>query len=554
MDEPQKIWSVKDSQRNRFQLGYLQGEDVYAWFDQEVKHHEYTRPLRANQRDLADHFLTYHYGIMAAEMGLGKTLAAQEVMERSGIKTCWWIGPLKSLPNIQREFRIWNLDPSIQVRMLNYEALPAIMKEWEPGTPVPQLLICDECSRCKGETTQRSKAVQELADKIRAVYGFEGYVIEMSGTPSPKRPSDWWRQCEIAWPGFLKEGSQKALEARLAFTEKVEYDAGVFPRLIGWKDNEHKCNRCGQLAEEGPHNLEENPDDYHPYEPSINEVGYLYERLKGLVIIQRQKDCLDLPEVQYRKIECQPNASTLRVAQAISQAAPNAITALTLLRELSDGFQYREAEDGTMACPHCGGSKAVEEWFDPEDERRVFQSTDMLRPEVVETLRKRSVECPRCRGKGVVPRMVRVSKEVPCPKDDKLRACLDECEETGRIVVFAGFTGSIDRIVKLCRTEGWAVVRCDGRGWQVTQADGSCRARQGAARLLGRPGEKPARGLRLPPGERRHEPDPGGEPDGGVLLEQLQAGVPDAGGRADSPPWHGPEPGLHRRGPDPPAQ
>ena len=67
----------------------------------------------------------------------------------------------------------------------------------------------------------------------------------------------------------------------------------------------------------------------------------------------------------------------------------------------------------------------------------------------------------------------RVSKEVPCPKDDKLRACLDECEETGRIVVFAGFTGSIDRIVKLCRTEGWAVVRCDGRGWQVTQADGS---------------------------------------------------------------------------------
>ena len=163
----------------------------------------------------------------------------------------------------------------------------------------------------------------------------------------------------------------------------------------------------------------------------------------------------------------------MRVAQAISQAAPNAITGLTLLRELSDGFQYREAEDGDDDLPSLRRLEAVEEWFDPDDERRVFQSMDMLRPEVVETLRKRSVECPRCRGKGEVPRMVRVSKEVPCPKDNKLRACLDECEETGRIVVFAGFTGSIDRIVKLCRTEGWAVVRCDGRGWQVTQADGS---------------------------------------------------------------------------------
>ena len=38
-DPPRKIWSVSDCQRNRFQLGYLQGEDVYSWFDQEVVKH-----------------------------------------------------------------------------------------------------------------------------------------------------------------------------------------------------------------------------------------------------------------------------------------------------------------------------------------------------------------------------------------------------------------------------------------------------------------------------------------------------------------------------------
>jgi hypothetical protein len=79
-DNPRQIWSIADCQRNRFQLGYLMGDDVYAWFDQEVRKHEYTRPLKLHQMDLADHFLTYHYGIMAAEMGVGKTLAAQEVM------------------------------------------------------------------------------------------------------------------------------------------------------------------------------------------------------------------------------------------------------------------------------------------------------------------------------------------------------------------------------------------------------------------------------------------------------------------------------------------
>ena len=30
---PQKMWSVEDCQRNRFQLSFLMGEKAYAWFD-----------------------------------------------------------------------------------------------------------------------------------------------------------------------------------------------------------------------------------------------------------------------------------------------------------------------------------------------------------------------------------------------------------------------------------------------------------------------------------------------------------------------------------------
>jgi SNF2 family DNA or RNA helicase len=474
-DPPHKIWSVENCQRNRFQLGYLMGEDVYTWFDQAVKKHNYTRPLMPHQKDLADHFLTYHYGIMAAEMGVGKTLAVQEVMERSGIKDWWWIGPKTSLPNIRREFRRWNLDPALHIEMMNYEALVRIMDEWEPGTPVPQGVVADESSRLKGATSQRSNAMQRLADMVREKYGYDGYVIEMSGTPSPKSPLDWWMQAEIAWPGFLREGSVRALEERLAFLVDHQYDAGVFKKRIGWKDDEQKCKHCCQFEEEGPHSLEcdVDPADYHVYEPSFNEVAYLHDRLKGLVIIKHKKDCLALPEKRYRRIFCKPNSSTLRVAQALVQSAPNTVTGLTWLRELSDGFQYREINDGMTHCPHCPEAKGiVEEWFDPSDDQRTFQAMDMLDKELVTRLQKREVLCPRCSGTGEVPKKVRVTREVPCPKDKALGELLEECEETGRIVIFAGFTGSVDHVVGLCRKHGWDVVRCDGRGWLVTKQNG----------------------------------------------------------------------------------
>jgi hypothetical protein len=610
-DPPLKIWSVADCQRNRFQLGYLKGEDVYAWFDREVVRHEYTRPLMLHQKDLSDHFLAYHYGIMAAEMrcvsgesivdgrigtksfklpiaelfgrwatnhkkkffvtglkgfyvrrlrvvdivskgwkpvvkvtlksGLtvrvtpeheicvddncfkradslttddcvlagegnfvlsdpvvsvepdgkttvydircehpyhnfrangvvvancGKTLSVQEVMERSGLKDWWWIGPKTSLPNIRREFKIWNIDPSINITMYNYEALVRIIDEWEEGAPVPQGLICDESSRCKGATSQRSQAVQRLADMVRDTYGHDGYVIEMSGTPSPKKPTDWWAQAEIAWPGFLKEGSPKAMEERLAFLTLEQFDAGAFKKRTGWKDDERKCKHCG-LYEDDEH-------EDHVYEPSVNEVAYLHERLKGLVIVKHLKDCVGLPEKTYRRVICKPNASTLRVGQALMQSAPNAITGLTWLRELSDGFLYHEVADGLTTCTHCNGRKTVEEWFDEDaEDGRTYQAVDMLDKELVARLQKREVACPRCNGKGEITKKVRETKSVPCPKDKALCDLLDECEETGRIVVFAGFTGSVDRIEKLCRREGWDVVRCDGRGWLVTKSNGT---------------------------------------------------------------------------------
>lgn len=465
-ENPRKIWSVTDSPRNWFQLRYLQGQDPYAWFDRPVQEHSYERPLRLHQKELADHALTYHFCIWGAEMGVGKTLAAFEVIEQSGVEPWYWVGPLRTLEAIKREADKWKFELD-RLELMTYDKLVNAMDAWPGGEP-PMGVVFDESTALKSASTQRSRAARMLADMIRAKYGHDGYVILMSGTPSPKTPYDWWSQAEVAYPGFLKEGSEKALEQRLAFMKEERYDAGPVSKRIGWKDDEHKCSVCGQLYDVGPHEYEFN-DNYHEFTPSVNEVALLNERLKGLALIKFKKDCLDLPDKQYRVVRCVPTNSVLRVAKVITGSSPNAMQCLTQLRELSDGFLYREVQEGEKECNHCGGTKEVKEWYDPTEPDRTYTAIDMLRPELVERLVQTTVPCPNCGGTGSVPNMIRTAQEVPTPKEPALVELLDECDESGRIVIFAGFTGSVDRCVNICTRQRWDVVRCDGRGFNVFQ-------------------------------------------------------------------------------------
>ena len=252
-ENPIKQWSVEDCQRNNFQLALMCGEDMFAWFDRDIIRHEYQRPLMPHQKDLTDAGLTYHFQLWAAEMGTGKTLSAQELIERSGVHDWFWIGPKTSLPNIKREFRKWKFSAEqFDIQYHTYEGLVRVIDEWPEGVPPPHGLICDESSRLKNSTSQRSKAAQRLADMIREKWGVEGgYVIEMSGTPSPKTPIDWWSQCEIAWPGFLREGSARAMEARMAFMVDQQYETASFKKRTGWRRRREQMQPVRRDARRG---------------------------------------------------------------------------------------------------------------------------------------------------------------------------------------------------------------------------------------------------------------------------------------------------------------
>ena len=363
-----KVWSAADSIRNNFCLEFWTGGDPYANWDKPLQQFQYERPLRAHQELMANHCLTYHYKILAAEMGTGKTLSAIEVLERSGSENWWWVAPRSGLNAVEREFKKWNL--RFLPNLMTFDGLRTVMKNWKSGDPAPLGVIFDESSRVKGPKSQRTKAAQALADAIRAEYGWEGYVILMSGTPAPKAPIDWWAQCEVCYPGFIKEGEFKAFHQRLRIFEKRTIDGSTIHIPVAWRDDEGRCDICGQyewvenddpdvIADQGRWALDCNGDrivhpnhdvddicecDAHPHVPSKNEVAFLAERLDGLVLPLLKKDCWDLPEKQYREVILEPSTTIKRVAKALLSSATTAIQGITWLRELSDGFQYKSEQ------------------------------------------------------------------------------------------------------------------------------------------------------------------------------------------------------------------
>ena len=428
-DPPVKKWSIENHPRNVIQLKRLMGENVYEWFERpllELTFEDFTRPefaihgaeINGCQIDMINRSLTYHYQILAAEQGLGKSLAYIEIMERSDKKTWWYVGPNSALKSVERELIKWNISDEIRLTTMTYEGLVSKMRYDFDGMKAPDGIIFDESDGFKNPTTHRAIAAQAIADLIREQHGMEGYVIEGGGTPAAKNPSDWWSQCEIAWPGYMREGSFRAFENRYAVMELMtDLDGVTFNKKVGWNEE---------------------------------EVAKLPQRYAGLATVYRKAVWLPgLPQKVYETARLEASNKVLRVSKSLAHVAPNAITALTWLRALSSGFQYVNVRIEDKECNVCKGA-GVYEFVTSDDDN-----------------------CPGCDGTGKQPEYERQTRQVHTPKDDALRADLDRCENHGRIVIAASFQGSIDRILNICKERGWAVACVDGRGWRCYDAMGN---------------------------------------------------------------------------------
>lgn len=444
---PRKCWSVLNNQRNKFQLEYLKGNNPYAKYDKPLEDLDFINPLYDRQKEMARFVYTRRQCILAAEMGMGKSLVAIETMEHFPEKEWWWVAPKSALRSTELELKKWKCP--VKPKLLTYDKLRILLsQEWVDGDPAPFGVFLDESSRVKNRTAQRSQAAKHLADAIRDQYGDEGFVVLMTGTPAPRSPIDWYNQCEIACPGFLKEGTDAKFRQTMGLiVERESITGGVYPHLITWRDDPNKCNVCGEFKDHANHdpiNLE-----WHNFEESVDEVSRLYRRMDGLVDVALKKDCLDLPDKIYRTVECKPTPSIVRSAKLIANSASSTIKALIGLRELSDGFQYKqENANEPSTCPACNGKACV-------------------------LVNEEMVPCDYCGATGEVVSKVKVTKEVACPKIDAFIDLLDEYSEVGRLVTYAGFSASIDRLVSTALKQGWAVLKIDGRGWKTFLPDGS---------------------------------------------------------------------------------
>jgi len=84
---------------------------------------------------------------------------------------------------------------------------------------------------------------------------------------------------------------------------------------------------------------------------------------------------------------------------------------------------------------------------------------------------QRQVACTKCNGSGEVDRIVRGVVEIPTPKEQVFVDLLEEHDEIGRFVTYAGFQASVDRVVKAAIKYGWDAIRADGRGWMYYKAN-----------------------------------------------------------------------------------
>lgn len=471
-----KIWSVPETEHNQFQIDFLTGKKPYAIYKKDLVEFEtHYDVLRAYQKDMAQHMITRRCALIHGDRGIGKTLAFFEAVQQVRPENVWYISSTSGIRSTKKQIVTWDMRTPFE--LMTYRGLVSKMRHLEGKEFTPPQMICfDEIHNSKSPTAQRSEACYILAKYVRQYWEEEAFLIGMSGTTSPNSPLDYWMPCHILCPGYLIEGEYNNLRNRLAITTEQDFGTGVHRKIVAWKDRDNICNECGEERDHPDHikgdGTFDDDADYHEFKRAKNEVAFLNKRLVGggLMMVKLKEVCDELPEKNYEEIDLPPSQATIDIARTLAQSAPSSAQALMRVRALSDGFQYHEEKIGEQQCPICKGTKeAIDFALKPEWEGKVLPEPppgDNIDADwQAMYFNEEMLPCIRCDGSGEVGVFQRATIEILTPKEAALKELLDEHEEDGRLVVYAGFQGSVDRVVRIIQEKGWDYIKADGRGW-----------------------------------------------------------------------------------------
>ena len=383
-----KFWTVKICRRNAFVFDYWTDGEILEIYDKPIgKHSELLKGLEdfggpkfwTHQVRMFDNIMTYKHHVIAGEMRTGKTPATLAAYEYSDASLCLWVTPKNARRSIKNAQEKWGFKKKVLI--LTYAAF----RNLDTENQAPLFIVFDEAQKLKNRKSLQSRKAMFISDEQERMYPrnvsqFASYFVLLSGTPAPKSPDDWWHLAELVCPGFIRETFFNFQQRVGEYTQKEGQLGVLFWQLVDYKED---------------------------------EVAKIYDKLKGLVSVYLKKECLDLPDIIYEVCQLEPSGRTKAIAAHILRNESRGAQALTILREISDGFKY------------------VEGAYDEEK--------DVYAREVV---------------------------TFETPKDARLIDHLDEYSDVGRLVVYAGFRASVDRVVTICLAQGWDVLRIDGRGVQ----------------------------------------------------------------------------------------
>ncbi len=163
-----------------------------------------------------------------------------------------------------------------------------------------------------------------------------------------------------------------------------------------------------------------------------DEIAKLGKRLAPLVLVKKKKDCLDLPDkifdIIYTPQEYKDKLK--RITEIMILQSKTGIEALEKLRELSDGFQYRRK---TVASENNSSSTGID-------------NSDV-------------------NSKNAVGHVNWIGSS----KLDIIKQLLDfyhtENGGPGRLIIYAAFHASVDKLYKFVESNNWVSAKIDGRGW-----------------------------------------------------------------------------------------
>ncbi|MHA1790249.1 MAG: hypothetical protein ACTSXT_13635 [Candidatus Helarchaeota archaeon] len=383
---PNKFWYAPLTERNLFQIRRLKGENVYSIYDEPDKEYINVPNSWVHQNEMTNHIIQRKRVILASQARTGKTKAVLEACKYlnnlvNNNLDIWFVTRKGAINGIKREIIKWKFK-DIHPQLLTYDGFKKnVLLIKKDLIKLPNILIFDECHALKNYSGKNGKASQQAKDAVyisHLMIKTNGYIILMSGTPSPKVPSDWWSLTEITCPGFFSAKNKIFFAKELGdWKDEINAMGQTYPQLIGWKKE---------------------------------KVKKLYKRMTGLTMVKLKKDCLDLPDIIYDIAKIKATPEQIEASHLI-KALPNKNKGALLrlaLRQIADGFMTKKIpqEDGSF--------KTKYTYFS-------------------------------------------------CAKDSLLKEHLKEFSEIGRLVIYCGFTATVEKVIKICVEEGWSVLRIDGK-------------------------------------------------------------------------------------------